>query len=372
MNTARPVLRPGRDADAAGFIRVIGECWSEYPGCVIDIDGEAPELHALASHCAKRGGAVWVAEADGEMAGLVCAYPSTDGAWELAKMYVARQWRGSGVATELLGSAQAYARARDAERMVLWSDTRFDRAHRFYEKCGFVRVGPLRVLADKSNSIEFGYAKPLAGIVVERLDAAGAVSAEISLARILIACVDTGASVSFLPPLAPDTARGFWHRVAGGVARGETVLLAAWLDGEMVGTVQLDLATPENQPHRADLAKMLVHPGARRHGIGRLMLARAEAESLTAGRSLLTLDTLAGDAGERLYRMAGWTECGRIPGYALNADRIPSDTVLFYKELVSDCIRPTDPRAHSAGQHPVAAPAGRSRARLPVSDTSTG
>jgi GNAT superfamily N-acetyltransferase len=328
------ILRAGRDDDAASFIRIISDCWAEYPGCVTDIDGEAPELHALASYCAGRGGAVWAAQGDGDVVGMVCTYPLADGAWELGKMYVARDHRGGGIARELVHAAENFARAHGGTRMKLWSDTRFDRAHRFYEKHDFVRAGPLRVLADKSNSIEFGYAKPLAGAAVERLDAAGAASAELSLARILVACVDGGAAVSFLPPLALDRARAFWRGVAGGVARGEKILLAAWLDGAMVGTVQLDLTTPQNQPHRADLAKMLVHPQARRRGIGRKMLARAGAEAAVAERSLLVLDTREGDLAEALYRSAGWIECGRIPGYALNADRTTTHaTVLFYRAV---------------------------------------
>jgi GNAT superfamily N-acetyltransferase len=322
--------RPGRDEDAAGVIRLIGDCWSDYPGCVVDIDGEAPELRALASYCAGRGGAVWVAE-DGDVVGLVCAFPLGDDVWELAKMYVARAHRGGGLAERLIQTAEFHARANGGTRMKLWSDTRFDRAHRFYEKHGYVRSGPIRALNDKSNSIEFGYTKPLVGVVVERLDAAGAASAEASLARILGDCVDSGASVSFLPPMARETALAFWRRVSSAVARGEKILLAAWLDGALVGTVQLDLATPENQPHRADLAKMLVHPRARRRGVARLLLAAAEAEAAAAGRTLMTLDTCEDGFAEGLYRSAGWIACGRIPGYALDANRVPGATVLFYK-----------------------------------------
>jgi GNAT superfamily N-acetyltransferase len=327
------MIRAATDDDAAGIIDLVGNCWREYPGCVVDIDGEAPELRALATYAAGRGGAAWVAEIDGGIAGLACVWPLQDGAWEIAKVYVARADRGTGIAHALADGAEAFARAHGATRAQLWSDTRFDRAHRFYEKRGYVRAGQIRALADKSNSIEFAYAKPLAGVVIERLDAAAAASAEYALARVLVACVDTGASVSFFPPMAFATARAFWHKVAAAVARGEKILIAAWLDGNLVGTTQVDLATPENQPHRADLAKMLVHPDARRHGIGRAMLARAEAEARAAGRWLLTLDTLAGDDGEKLYRAGGWQECGRIDDYALNAERVPSTTVLFSKRL---------------------------------------
>jgi GNAT superfamily N-acetyltransferase len=327
------VIRAARDADAAAIVDLVGTCWREYPGCVVDIEGEAPELFAIATHASGRGGAAWVAENDGAVIGLACVWPAQDGAWDVAKLYVAAAHRGSGVAHRLIDAAEQFARANGGTRARLWSDTRFDRAHRFYEKRCYVRAGGIRALADKSHSIEFGYAKPLTGIAIQRLDAAAAASAEAALARVLVACVETGASVSFLPPMALPTALAFWKKVSGAVARGEKILLAAWSDGDLVGTVQLDLATPENQPHRADVAKMLVHPAARRRGIGRAMLDRIEAEARAAGRWLLTLDTLAGDDGEKLYRAAGWTDCGRIPDYALNAERIPFPTVLFFKRL---------------------------------------
>lgn len=326
------MLRAGRDSDAAAIIRLIADCWAEYPGCVMDLDGEAPELRALASYAAKRGGAVWVAEADGEVIGLVCTWPQDGDAWELAKMYVARAHRGGGVAHALAEAAEAHARMQGAARMRLWSDTRFARAHRFYEKRSYVRAGPLRVLGDKSNSIEFAYARPLAGVAVAQLDAAAAASAEVPLARVLAACVADGASVSFLAPLSPERARAFWHEAARGVARGERLLFAAWLDGTIVGTVQLALAQPENQPHRADLQKLLVAPQARRRGIGRQLLAAAEAAAGQAGRTLLVLDTASG-AAEALYRAAGWRDVGVVPGYALNQDGTPCDTRFFYKQV---------------------------------------
>jgi GNAT superfamily N-acetyltransferase len=217
--------------------------------------------------------------------------------------------------------------------MKLWSDTRFERGHRFYEKHSYVRAGPIRALNDISNSIEFAYAKPLAGVAVRRLDAAAAASAEVRLAAVLKDCVDGGASVSFLPPLDVATARAFWRRASTDVAAGKRIVLAAWADGEIVGTVQLDLATPPNQQHRADLQKLLVIGRARRRGIARLLVAAAEQAAAAAGRTLLVLDTCAGDAAEPLYRALGWTEAGRIPGYALLADGSFCDTVVFYKRL---------------------------------------
>ena len=322
-------MRAGRDSDADGFIALIGACWSEYPGVKLDVDGEMPELRALATHYADLGGALWAAEADGRVAGMIATRPFEAGAWEICRLYVLPSLHGSGLGHHLLDTAETHARAAGAIRLILWSDTRFDRAHRFYEKRGYIRHGPIRVLRDISHSLEFGYAKPVAGIEV--LDAAAAASAERSLAEVLRACVDAGASVSYLPPLAPEVARGFWRRMAADVAAGTRILLAAWDDAALVGTVMLEFAASPNQPHRAEVQKLLVHPAARRRGIGRALMTRLEAEARRAGKTLLTLDTRAADAAEALYRRMGWHEAGRIPGYALNADRTPCDTILFWR-----------------------------------------
>jgi GNAT superfamily N-acetyltransferase len=154
-----PVLRAGRDDDAAGIITLIGACWAEYPGCVMDIDGEVPELRALASYYRQQDGALWIAEADGVVVGMVGTRPLGDGAWEICKMYVAAGHRGAGLANALIDAAEAHARAGGARRMKLWTDTRFERAHRFYEKRGYVRQEGVRELHDLSNSVEYHYVK---------------------------------------------------------------------------------------------------------------------------------------------------------------------------------------------------------------------
>lgn len=328
-----PAIRPGRDSDAAGFIALIGACWAEYPGCVMDVDGEVPELRALATYYAQAGGALWAAERDGRIAGMVATRPLEPGAWEICKMYVAAAARGTGLAAALLDGAAAHARAAGADRLVLWSDTRFDRAHRFYEKRSFVRQGPIRILDDLSHSLEFRYAKPLRGVAVEVLDAAGAASAERRLAGMLVACVADGAEVGFLPPLAMDKAGAYWKGVAKDVAAGRALLLAGWRDGVLAGTVHLGLATPENQPHRADVLKLLVDPGARRAGLGRALMQRAEQEARRLGRPLLVLDGQEGSAAERLYRGLGWTAAGSIPGFALDAAGEERATILFWKRV---------------------------------------
>jgi GNAT superfamily N-acetyltransferase len=336
----KPVLREGRDDDANGFIDLISACWAEYPGCIMDLDGEVPELRALASYYAAQGGALWAAESGGTIAGMVATRPLGDGAWELCKMYAAADQRGSGLAQSLCGAVESHARAAGGTRLKLWTDTRFDRAHRFYEKQSFVRAGPIRALGDISNSIEFAYAKPVAGVVVERLDAAASASAEGRLAIILRDCVEDGASVSFLPPMDLATARAFWKRKSAEVAAGGRVLLAAWVDGTLAGTVMLDLAMPENQQHRADLQKLLVQPTARRRGAARLLMQHIEQHAHDAGRSLLVLDTRAGDPSESLYRDLCWQECGRIPDFAANGDGSMCDTVLFYKRILESRTAP--------------------------------
>ena len=152
------------------------------------------------------------------------------------------------------------------------------------------------------------------------------------LAEVLVDCVAGGASVSFMAPLTHERARAFWAGVGDGVVRGERALLVADDESGVVGTVQLVLDLPENQPHRADLVKLLVHRRARRRGVGEALLRAAEAAARELGRTLLVLDTASADA-ERLYARAGWQRVGAIPDYALLPDGAPSDTVVYYRRL---------------------------------------
>jgi GNAT superfamily N-acetyltransferase len=170
-------------------------------------------------------------------------------------------------------------------------------------------------------------------VTVRMLDGPAAHAAVPSLAAVLMDCVEGGASVSFLSPLNVARAEAFWRAVADGVAAGERILLAAEDGaGTMLGTVQLVTAQPENQPHRADLAKMLVRRDARRRGTGGVLMRAAEAAALAAGKTLLVLDTASADA-ERLYQRAGWTRVGTVPGYALLPGGAYCDTIYFYKWL---------------------------------------
>jgi GNAT superfamily N-acetyltransferase len=155
------------------------------------------------------------------------------------------------------------------------------------------------------------------------------------LSAVLIDCVEGGASVSFMAPLTRERADGFWGRVADGVEAGARILIVAedLTTGEIVGTVQLLLDLPENQPHRADVAKMLVRRSARRRGLGARLMRAAEDAARAAGRTLLVLDTVTGADAERLYQRLGWTKVGVVPGYALWPDGRPCDTTIFYRTL---------------------------------------
>lgn len=153
-----------------------------------------------------------------------------------------------------------------------------------------------------------------------------------ALADVLIDSVAGGASVGFLAPLAREGAVAFWRRVANGVTSGERIVLVAEDAGGVCGTVQLVLAVMENQPHRADLSKLLVHRRARRRGLGAGLVHAAEDEARRSGRTLLVLDT-ATDGAERLYARLGWCRVGTIPGYALMPDGAPCDTSVYYRDL---------------------------------------
>jgi len=147
--------------------------------------------------------------------------------------------------------------------------------------------------------------------------------------------VHGGASVSFMAPLPLEKALAFWQGVADGVARGERVLLVAEDAQGIAGTVQVVLAQPDNQPHRADVAKMLVHRRARRQGMAARLLAAAEDAARAAGKTVLVLDTVTGGDAERLYQRAGWQRVGTIPNYALMPDGALCSTTYFHRQLAA-------------------------------------
>ena len=152
------------------------------------------------------------------------------------------------------------------------------------------------------------------------------------LALVLIDCVEGGASVSFMHPLSLAKALAFWGRVAGDIDSGARAVLVAEDASGIIGTVQIVLDQPENQPHRADISKMLVHRRARRGGVGAALMRSAEAAARASGKSLLVLDTASDDA-ERLYARQGWTLAGIIPDYALLPQGGLCPTSVYYRKL---------------------------------------
>jgi GNAT superfamily N-acetyltransferase len=162
-----------------------------------------------------------------------------------------------------------------------------------------------------------------------------------TLADVLIDCVEGGASLSFMHPLSRDRAVAFWQRVAQGVAAGERALLVAEDGQGICGTVQLILDLPENQPHRADLAKMLVHRRARRQGLGAALMRAAEAMARDCGRTLLVLDAVTNGDAARLYHRLGWVRVGDIPNYALLPRGGFCSTTVFYRDLGGESRSPS-------------------------------
>ncbi len=157
------------------------------------------------------------------------------------------------------------------------------------------------------------------------------------LSSLLIDCVEGGASVGFMWPMTHARAVTYWQDIAARVAQNERLLLVAEDSSGIVGTVSVILAQPDNQPHRGDLVKMLVHRRARRQGLGAALLTSAEQLARTAGKTLLVLDT-ASDEAERLYSRQGWQRCGQIPHYALWPDGTPCATVFYFKLLEGEAL----------------------------------
>jgi GNAT superfamily N-acetyltransferase len=153
-----------------------------------------------------------------------------------------------------------------------------------------------------------------------------------ALADVLVDCVEGGASVGFMLPFSRMRAVDFWRGVGDDVARGARALFVAEDEKGILGTVQLVLAQPENQPHRADLSKMLVHRRARRRGVGAALIRAAETGAQALGKTLLVLDT-ANEEAERLYKRTGWIFAGTIPDYALLPQGGPCATHLYYRIL---------------------------------------
>lgn len=172
----------------------------------------------------------------------------------------------------------------------------------------------------------------MAALEIVELDAAGVEAAIVELAEVLADCVNGGASVNFMLPYETADAVLFFRKVVAAMQRGEIVLLTAKLGGRIVGTVQLGLDTPPNQPHRGEVKKLLVHRAARNRGVGAALMQRIEDIAKQRGRTLLVLDT-ASDSAERLYERGGWQRLGTIPDYAMWPQGGFCDTIIFWKKI---------------------------------------
>jgi GNAT superfamily N-acetyltransferase len=153
------------------------------------------------------------------------------------------------------------------------------------------------------------------------------------LAAVLADCVQGGASVGYMAPFSHDDARQAFDGFVAEAERGHRLILAAYADGRVVGTVQVVLALMPNQPHRGEIAKMLVHRSARRRGIAQRLMERAEEEARAEGKTLLVLDAVTDGDAARLYRRLGWTTVGDVPDFALYPDGRPCSTTYFWKAI---------------------------------------
>lgn len=168
---------------------------------------------------------------------------------------------------------------------------------------------------------------------ITTLSQEAAISALDALCLLLIDSVDNGASVGFLPPLSVEEADAYWRDVCADVGRGKVLLFGAQVNGQTVGTVQLQPSPKPNGSHRAEVAKLLVHSAFRRRGIGRALMAALEEEARRLNRTTLVLDTRLGDAGESLYTSVGYTKVGVVPAYVIDENGKPDATVFYYKLL---------------------------------------
>jgi ribosomal protein S18 acetylase RimI-like enzyme len=170
-------------------------------------------------------------------------------------------------------------------------------------------------------------------VTIEQLTAEQAEARTSELVHVLRDTVDAGASIGFLPPLSDEDARGYWAGIIAELARSMRLLLAATQHGQIVGAVQLELATKPNALHRAEVQKLMVHTQARRQGIGLALMSAVEDAARAAGRTLLVLDTRQGDPAEQFYARFGYTRVGSIPEYARSSNGALDATVIFYKLL---------------------------------------
>lgn len=269
-------------------------------------------------------------DAAGRPIGCGAFRPLQQGVAELKRMYARPGSRGVGAA--LL--AHLEAAARELGYRAVWLETRAvnERAVAFYERHGYQRIENFGRYAGNAAAICFG--KELRMATIRELAATEAQARVHELAEVLRDCVEGGASVGFMLPLAEGRPEAFWRKVAAGVAAGERHLFVAEDEaGRICGTLALVIDMPDNQPHRADVSKMLVHRRARRQGIAERLLKALEVKARGLGKTTLVLDTVTGSDASRVYERLGWQKAGDIPNYALMPDGAFCSTTYYFRHL---------------------------------------
>jgi putative acetyltransferase len=251
---------------------------------------------------------------------------------EVKRMYVQPEQRGRGIAQRLLGVLESHAEAQECMALRLETGPRQPEALRLYERAGFLRRGPFGDYWDDPHSVFLE--KRLGPLRIDRLPAPGDDELR-QLAELLHACVHAGASVHFVLPFGPADALAFWQRQLPALHRGARALLVARErdGGRIVGTVQLVLDQPPNGAHRAEVAKLLVHPDARRRGAARALMHALEGLARAEQRTLLVLDTNEDSPAERLYASLGFHRIGVVPGYARSVEGGLRGCSFMYKPL---------------------------------------
>lgn len=300
---------------------------------------DQPDLGAIPSFYQQGVGNFWVALDSGKVVGTIGLCEFAPGQGALRKMFVSSDYRGrAGVAGQLLATLIDWARRHRIEAITLGTTDRFLAAHRFYEKNGFVRIAETDLPADfprmAVDSRFYAMRLDRAWKAVRCLDPEEIGRRLRELCALLQTCVAAGASIGFLPPLDDADAAAYWQGVADRVRSGEALLMCIEdAAGRLAGCVQLLLETRANGTHRAEVAKLMVDPADRRHGLGRALMQALEAEARRLGRTTLVLDTRAGDPSERLYTALAYVRAGEIPRYARSADGRLDGTAIYFKLL---------------------------------------
>jgi len=268
-------------------------------------------------------------DASGRAVGCGALRPLQPGVAELKRMYARAGTRGVGAAV----LAHLETAARELGYRAVWLETRAvnTRAVAFYTRQGYRRIDNFGRYVGNAAAVCLGKDWRM---TIKELNAAQAQARVSELAEVLRDCVEGGASVGFMLPLAAGRPEAFWRRVAEGVAAGERHLFVAEDEhGRVCGTVSLVIDMPDNQPHRADVSKMLVHRRARRQGLAERLLLALEAKARELGKTTLVLDTVTGSDASRLYERLGWQKAGDIPNYALMPDGAPCSTTYYFRAL---------------------------------------